>query len=209
VSPGFRLYLITDRQIARAPLAEVIDDALAAAPAGAVAVQLREKDLEGGTLFQLARRLREVTRRRGALLFVNGRVDVALAAQADGVHLPGGGLSPGHVRRLFPGALVGISTHAVVEVSRARDEGADFAVLGPLYETPSKAGYGEPLGLAPVRAAAKLGVPIYGVGGVNATRAPAVVAAGARGVACISAVLAASDPGGAVSEILGKIGRGG
>ena len=103
-----------------------------------VAVQLREKDLGGAELFALATQLRTITKMCGVQLFVNGRVDVALACGADGVHLGHGALPVSAVRQLAPQLTVGVSTHSVEEVRKAKDAGADFVVFGPVFATPSK-----------------------------------------------------------------------
>ena len=173
----------------------------AALEAGLPAVQLREKDLPGRPLLALAERLRAATARTGALLFVNDRIDVALAAGADGVQLGTGSVPVEVARRLLPpGALVGVSTHAPGEAATA----ADFALFGPVWETPSKAGAqgAARLGDA-VRAAA---IPVLAIGGVTAERVPAVRAAGAAGVAVIRAILAAPDPGAATRVLLAALG---
>ncbi|RMF88117.1 MAG: thiamine phosphate synthase, partial [Nitrospirae bacterium] len=108
--------------------------------AGVRLVQLREKGLADRDLLALARRLRALTRDHGALLLVNGRPDIALAAEADGVHLPVAGLPAPVVRALLgPGRLVGRSCHTLAEVAAAEAEGADYATFGPVYPTPSKA----------------------------------------------------------------------
>jgi thiamine-phosphate pyrophosphorylase len=176
----FRLYLVTDRELARPSLEEVVERALGAAPPGAVAVQVREKDLSGGPLLRLARSLREITERHGAPLLVNDRVDVALAVGATGVHLPREGLPVAEVRRLFPQGLVGVSTHSPAEVAQARTEGADFAVFGPVFDTPSKRRYGPPVGLAALGEAVQCGLPVFALGGVDACTAPAVARVGGR-----------------------------
>ena len=196
------VHLITDRRLAGDPIAR-LDLALAGAAPGAVAVHLREKDLGGGALLALARALGAVARRHGQLLLVNDRLDVALAAGADGVHLPAAGVAPADARRLLgPAALVGVSCHGVADVRRARDGGASFATFSPIYDTPSKRAYGPHVGLAALREAAAVGLPLVALGGVDAARAPEVVAAGARGVAAIRAWLEAPDPGRAVAALL-------
>jgi thiamine-phosphate pyrophosphorylase len=200
--PRFRLYLVSDRRIAPGSLPEVLDAALAGAPPGTVGVQLREKDLDGRELYRLAEAVRRVTARRGAVFLVNDRADVARAVGADGVHLPAGGLPVPEVRRVFPGALVGVSAHAAEEVARARAQGADFAVLGPVFDTPSKRGFGPPLGLEELSRASRLGLAVYAIGGITPARTPPCLAAGAQGVACISAVIRASNPAAAVKEFL-------
>ena len=168
-------------------------------------MQLREKDLAGRELFRLAEELRVVTTAAGAPFFVNDRADVARAAGADGVHLPAGGLRVADVRRLWPEALVGVSTHAPEEVAGAAVEGADFTVFGPVYDTPEKRPYGAPLGLAALAEAARGRLPVYAIGGVGVAEAAEVSRAGARGVACIRAVLGAPDPARAVAGILGAL----
>ncbi|HEY8370937.1 MAG TPA: thiamine phosphate synthase [Thermodesulfobacteriota bacterium] len=205
----FRLYLVTDRKAAEAAgrtLPAVLAAALARAAArGArVGVQLREKDLDGGPLFALAREVRAVTRDHGARLLVNDRLDVAIAAEADGVHLPARGLPPDAARKLLAATgLVGVSTHSAAEAAAARDRGADFVVLGPVYEPTSKRAAGPPLGVAALAGAVgEAGLPVLALGGLTPERVAEVVQAGAHGVACIGAVMAASDPAAAVDRFL-------
>jgi thiamine-phosphate pyrophosphorylase len=199
-----RVYLITDRNVAP-DLPGRVEAALGGLPPGVAAVQLREKGLGGGALLELARALLPAVERAGQRLLVNDRLDVALAAGAHGVHLPSAGVPPGEARRLLgPEAWIGVSCHGAEDVRRARAGGADFATFGPLYDTPSKRAYGAPVGLARLGEAAALGLPLVGLGGVDAARAPAVRAAGASGVAAIRAWLGADDPGRAVRELLGE-----
>jgi thiamine-phosphate pyrophosphorylase len=201
-----RLYLITDRRAtAGRSLADVVAAALAAVPVearGAVAVQLREKDLEARALLALARELREVTSAAGAALYVNDRVDVALAAGADGVHLPAGGLAPADVARIAPDLSIAVSTHARSEVEAAARAGARFAVFGPVWDTPSKRPYGPPLGVEALREATGVGLPLLALGGVTPDRVYECRAAGAAGAAVIRAVFAADDPGAALVRLL-------
>lgn len=197
------VHLITDRRLAP-DLAARAAAALAGLPPGTCAVHLREKDLGGRALLALARALAGVCHARGQRLLVNDRLDVALAAGADGVHLPSAGAPPADARRLLgPGALVGVSCHSAADVARARDGGASFATFSPLFDTPSKRAYGPPVGLDALRGAAALGLPLVGLGGVDAARAPEVRAAGAVGVAAIRAWLEGPDPAGAVRALAG------
>lgn len=155
--------------------------------AGVDAVQLREKQLDDRRLFEIASRARNRLPPE-VLLLVNGRVDIALAARADGVHLPAAGLSVAALRRRFgPALVIGRSTHAPGEVATARDEGADYATFGPVFATPSKAAYGAPPGLAGLREATAAGLPVLALGGVGAGRLAEVAAAGAAGAAGIRA----------------------
>src|SRR5262245_52127821 len=166
-------------------------------------VQLREKDLEGGALFALAEALVAECRRVGARLLVNDRIDVALAAGADGVVLPADSFPTDVARRLLgPTRLVGRSTHSAAEVERALHEGSEFVLFGPVYETPSKAAFGPPQGIEALRAAARFPIPVYAVGGVTGENAHAVLQAGAHGVAVIREVMAAEDPAGAVARLI-------
>jgi thiamine-phosphate pyrophosphorylase len=159
------------------------------AAAGVDAVQLREKDLDDADLYALAHRARALLPPSIALL-INGRPDVALAAAADGVHLPAAGLPAEAVRRRWGGRLtIGVSTHAPEEVEAARRAGADYVVFGPVYPTPSKARCGPPAGLDGLRRAAAAGLPVLALGGVGADRLAELAAAGASGAAGIRCFL--------------------
>jgi thiamine-phosphate pyrophosphorylase len=198
----FRLCLVTDRGATGGrPLIEVVEVCLGA---GLRAVQLREKALVAGELFELAGELRALTWRYGARLLVNDRADVALAVGADGVHLPAAGLPPAVARKVLgPDRLLGVSTHHPDEVEASGRDGADYVVFGPVYETPSKEAYGAPAGLAALaRACERSTVPVLAIGGVTVSRLAEVRAAGAAGAAVIRALLAAPDPAGATKRML-------
>ena len=197
-----RVYLVTDPS-GGSDLLSRTASALAGLPPGVAAVQLRARGATGRELLEAARGLRLVVSRAGQLLLVNDRIDVALAAGADGVHLPSAGVPPGDARVLVgKGRLVAVSCHSAADVLRARDGGADFVTFGPVFDTPSKRRYGAPVGLHRLREACALGVPIVGLGGVDASNAASVSAAGAFGVAAIRAWLDAVDPGAAVRRLL-------
>lgn len=199
------VHLITDRRLVP-DLPARLALALAGAPPGLVAVHLREKDLPGGALLALARALLPVVRRHRQALVVNDRLDVALAAGADGVHLPAAGLPPEAARaRLGPAALVGVSCHGAGDVRRARAGGASFATFSPVWDTPSKRAYGPPVGLAALAEAAALGLPLVALGGVTAANAAEARAAGAAGVAVIRAWLEGPDPAAAVRALAGSV----
>ena len=204
-----QVYLITDRRATNdRPLAEVVARALdgAGAHAGSVAVQLREKDLDPRALLALARALRAVTAAHGARLFVNDRVDVALASGADGVHLGAGALAGADVHAVAPGLEVAVSTHAVAEVIRLRDAPwLSFVVFGPVFETPSKRPYGPPLGVPALQQACATGASIVAIGGLDGERARACRAVGVAGVAVIRAILSTIDPGRAMAGFFGAI----
>jgi thiamine-phosphate pyrophosphorylase len=179
VPPTFSLLAISDRASLGLPIADWLR-ALGASGVGAV--QLREKDLDDRDLYELARLARE-TLPPATRLLVNGRLDVALAAGADGVHLPADGVPAAPLRARFgPGVLIGRSTHTVAEVERARDEGVDYVTFGPVWATPGK---GAPVGLAELARAAAAGLPVYALGGVTLERLGELAAAGAAGAAAI------------------------
>lgn len=190
----FSLYLITDRrQAGGRPLLEVVEAALAG---GVRAVQLREKDLSTAELYDLAWEMRALTSRYDARLLINERLDVALAVEADGVHLGVNSLPVTAARRIAPDLLIGYSSHGVAEAAAAIAKGADFATFGPVFPTPSKAVYGEPVGLTELGRACSLptGDLIFALGGIKRDNLEQVTAAGCYRVALISDILAASDP---------------
>jgi thiamine-phosphate pyrophosphorylase len=191
----FSLYLITDRnQVAdKHTLFSTVESAL---KGGVKAVQLREKDLSATELLPLAQDLRDLTRHYDARLFINDNIDIALAVQADGVHL-GGHSRPTDVIRERVGQklLIGISTHSKAEIKLAAEQGADFVTFGPVYATPSKAEYGVPQGLDKLADACRdSSIPLFALGGITPARAIEVQHAGASGVALISAIIASPDP---------------
>jgi len=193
-----------------APLGPELDAWLAAlAAAGVNAVQVRRKELGDRALLALVERCRAALPRSVAVL-VNARVDVAVAAGAEGVHLPADGLATADARRLAQGLgvelLVGRSTHAVPEVSRELAEGADYVAFGPVYPTPSKERYGPPAGLAGLREAACLGLPVLALGGIDAGRVAEVAAAGAHGVAAIRACYPPDGPARLAAEVRRQLG---
>jgi thiamine-phosphate pyrophosphorylase len=207
---GFRLYLITDRHVVKGgDLVAACVAALSAAPSGSVALQLREKDLPARELYELALRLREVCTRAGALLIVNDRVDVAIAAQADGVHLPFDSIGVSMARKLLrPERLIGVSSHSPPDVSGAAREGADFAVFGPVFDPLSKPATGPAWGESGLEAACHAGaIPVFALGGITPERARELFAstnptARPAGVASIGAVFGADSPALATAAML-------
>ncbi|RMG10918.1 MAG: thiamine phosphate synthase [Deltaproteobacteria bacterium] len=198
-----RLLLVTHRHLVP-DLAQAVGRALEGAPPGTAAVLLREKDLSGGPLLDLACRIGSLARAAGAPWLVSDRADVAAAAGAAGVHLPERGLAPTDARRLLgAGAIVGRSVHWCPEETGTA--GADYLLFGPVFPTPGKTAVG-PEALAEVTARSPL--PVYAVGGITPERVPEVLAAGAAGVACIRAVFGARDPAAATEALLARLDVG-
>lgn len=200
--PQFDLYLVTDRHLAgpRGVL-WVIEEALAG---GARAIQLREKDLSGKELYRLAEKVKNLCARWQAQLLINDRADVALAVDADGVHL-GGRSMPVPATRELVGTkrLIGVSVHSLAEARSAQENGADFVVFGPVYATPSKAAYGEPQGLLRLKKVVeKVSIRVYPIGGIQAQKLAELKTTGVDSVALISAVMASPSPRSATQEVL-------
>jgi thiamine-phosphate diphosphorylase len=204
----FDLYLITDPTLP-GDVVTATEAALAAAPAGRIAVQLRAKTrtetLESTRdLVALARSLRTVTAARGALLFINERADVARIVGADGVQLPEDTFTPAEARTVLgEDALVGVSCHDAHGLSRAAAQKATFATLSPFASSPGK---GAPIALARFTdLVAGASLPVLALGGIGAADVPVALATGVAGIAVIRAVYAARDAGEAASALVGAL----
>ena len=187
-------YLITSGQTTAATTSgskdfrDTIQLITAAVAAKIDLIQVREKALTTKALYELARSATELTRNSATKLLVNDRADVAAAAGADGVHLTARSLPVPVVRRSFGhDFLIGVSTHSLDEARAARDAGADFAVSGPVFETPAKERYGPPVGLEQLKhVCAELEpFPIFAIGGITEDNFVDCLRAGAQGIAAI------------------------
>ena len=200
--PDLRLIVITDARLA-APrsLVDVVGQALGA---GAPAVQLRMKDAPARDMVALGRALQALARAAGALLFVNDRLDVALAIDADGVHLGPDDLPVAAVRALAPPRmLIGYSTDDAGLARRAARDGASYIGCGAVFGTASKDVGGERIGVERLDAvAAAVDVPVVGIGGIDATNIGEVARTRAAGAAVIGAIMTARDPAAATRGLL-------
>jgi thiamine-phosphate pyrophosphorylase len=198
--PDPALLLVTDRHQARLPLADVVRAALAA---GCRWVSVREKDLSDDDQIALALTLLPIARRYGARLTLHGDAALAKACGGDGVHLPAGSDPAASRALLGPDKLIGVSLHTITEAEAIDASVVDYAIAGPAFETPSKPGYGPEIGhkgLAEIAAVAP--VPVLAIGGLNATRAAEVLAAGPVGIAVMGSIMRAVDPGQEVKALL-------
>lgn len=205
---GFKLYLITNRKLF-ADSGEVFTAVEDALKAGVKAVQLREKDLPTRDLLDMAYRMRELTARYNARLFINDRADIAMCVNADGVHL-GQSSMPAYAVGKVVGdrMMIGVSTHNLDEALTAEREGADFITFGPIYPTPSKLKYGKPVGVESLKKIAeRVVIPIFGIGGIKPDNAKEVVNAGAYGAALISGILGETDIKSATKKYLKTLGE--
>ena len=170
-------------------------------------VQIREKDLVTRDLIALSRLLIPLVKQRQGTVLLNDRIDLVMALGADGIHLRSDSLPVPVARRLLgTERLIGISTHSVEEARIAEEEGADFIVLGPIFDTPSKRPYGPPLGVQVLHEACRtLRKPIFAIGGITPTRIPYVLSSGAYGVAVISSILQATSIPDTTGELLSRL----
>jgi thiamine-phosphate pyrophosphorylase len=194
LNPGdLLLYLCTDRaQLGGRPVAGAVEEAVAG---GATMVQLREKDASAREFYETALELRKVTERLGVPLVINDRLDIALAAGADGLHIGQSDIPLGAARALLgKSRFIGVSVGSPGEAMAAERGGADYLGAGAVYPTSSKDGVGEAIGLLGLSAIADaVGIPVVAIGGVSAENAAGVMGTGVAGIAVISAILSQPD----------------
>jgi thiamine-phosphate pyrophosphorylase len=199
--PDPPLLLITDRQQARKPLADILSAAFAV---GCRWASVREKDLPVADQIALAQSLLPIARQFGAWLTLHGDPAAARSAGIDGVHLAAGGDSAAARTMLGPEALIGLSVHTPAEAASVG--AADYIVAGPAYETASKPGYGPALNAAGISAIAKRSsVPVIAVGGIAASNLSEIMKAGAAGVAIMGGVMRAADPAAEMRDLLAAL----
>lgn len=198
------LYLIVDPQATRGRDVAVVAEA--AIRAGARIIQYRDKVKMKGEMLPEVRRLRDLCRQTGVLFIVNDHADLALVAEADGVHVGQKDLPVAELRRILPPTMIiGCSTNNLAEARKAREDGADYVGVGSVFPTATKLDT-RPAGLETIRQikAAGLGLPLVAIGGITAENVAEVVRAGADAFAVISAVCAADDPGAAAAELIAR-----
>lgn len=190
----FSLYLITDRKIAvNKSLVDIVKQAILA---GATIIQLRDKQVSIREMIKLGRILRYITKKTNTPFIVNDRLDVALALNADGVHL-GQDDMPVYMARKILGVnkIIGASARTMKEAKQAEKQGASYLGVGDIFGTGSKKDAGKPIGLGQLsKIVGSVSIPCVGIGGVNTDNAASVVKAGASGIAVISAIVGAPDP---------------
>lgn len=189
-----KLYLVTDRPLCLGrDLEWVVSEAV---KGGVSIVQLREKEASTREFVELATRLKNVLQPAGVPLIINDRIDVALAADADGVHIGQSDMPYGIARRLLgPDKIIGLSVENPEEVEEANALDVDYIAVSPVYGTPTKTDTAPPFGLEGLRRAVQIARhPVVAIGGMNERTAPDVFAAGADGIAVVSAICSAPDP---------------
>lgn len=187
------VYVITDRSVGRGRSHEEMT--AAAIAGGATVVQLRDKEATTGQLVDAASRMLPLTRRAGVPLIINDRVDVALGVDADGAHVGQDDLPAAIARRLLgPGKLLGVSAGTEAEAVAAERDGADYVGVGPVFQALAKPDAGPPIGVeALAQIVRAVQIPVVAIGGILHEHAPAMIRAGAAGVAVINAVLVEPD----------------
>lgn len=186
---AYRLCVITDPELGRG--LRHVDIATRAIEGGASMIQLRDKRAGVRQLLPEAREIASLCRERGARFIVNDRLDLALAVDADGIHLGQDDLPPLHARAaLGPGKILGVSTHSLEQAVRAAQEGADYLGIGPIFTTSTKGTGYEPVGCETIRQLhARIDLPLIAIGGITLDTISSVIHAGAAGVAVISAIV--------------------
>ncbi len=188
------LYLVTDRQLSKGRgLEEVVGSAV---KGGVTMVQLREKEASTREFIEIARRLKTLLSACGVPLIINDRIDVALAAEADGVHIGQSDMPYADARRLLgPEKIIGLSVETMDEVVSANALDVDYVGISPVFTTPTKTDTFRPFGIEGLREAVRLSThPTVAIGGINLSTAAEVLAAGADGLAVVSAICSADSP---------------
>ena len=206
----YSLYLVTDRSLAKGR--STLDIVRSAVQGGVSCVQVREKECSTLDFIEQARSIKAYLQSQGVPLIINDRVDVALAVEADGVHLGQTDMPLDMARKIIGDAMIiGISAESLADAVAAEKGGADYLGVSPIYATPTKTDTAAPLGLEGLQAIRqKVNLPLVGIGGLNQDNAAAVICHGGDGVAVVSAIVAADDPmqaAGDLRKIIDEAGK--
>lgn len=202
-----RLYLVTDRTLSLGrPLEEVVEKAV---KGGVTVVQLREKEADSRAFYQLALTLKQLLRPYRVPLIINDRLDIALAVDADGLHIGQSDLPYPIVRKLLgKEKIIGLSVESTEDAITANQWDVDYIAISPVYATPTKTDTAPALGLEGIRAITQLSVhPSVGIGGISHTNTTDIIRAGANGVAIVSGIMSASDPEKAARQFRNNIDK--
>lgn len=200
----FKLYAITGEQFHPGrPMLEVMEEAILG---GVDIIQLRDKDSSKREVLAKAKALRELTRKHGVTFIVNDHIDVALACDADGIHLGQDDLPLCEARKIVGNRIIGISTHAIEEARAAEREGADYIGVGPVFATKSKVDVVDPVTTAYVQqVTAEIRIPWVAIGGIKLHNVDEVLAAGASRICAISEIVGSENIQGVCRSFLEKI----
>jgi len=196
------IYIITDEVIV--PGRTHVDIARAAVEGGASVIQLRDKNASDEYMIEAGKAIRQLTRDAGVLFIVNDRLEVALACDADGLHVGSSDRPAAEIRHLLKGKILGVSAATLEEASRAGRDGADYIGVGPIFDTTTKLDAGDGIGLEMIEIlrAESGGLPVVAIGGINASNLADVARAGADSASLISAVVCAPDMKKATSDLV-------
>ena len=199
----FGLYFITDSKLTKKT---VIEDVKAAIKGGVKIVQYREKETSTRQMIKEAEEIKKICSKNNVIFIVNDRIDVALAVNADGLHISEEDMSYKYARELLKNKIIGLSAHSVVQALNNQKLGADYTSIGPIYHTTTKIPARKPIGLEPVKQLKnKLKIPFVAIGGINNANINDVLKAGAKNIAMISGIVAKKDVKGTVKKIIKTI----
>ncbi len=201
---GLDFVLITDRTIRGVKLIDIIEQAI---EGGVGTIQLREKNLNTKDLYDLAKETREITRKNDVKLIINDRVDIAIAVDADGVHLGWQSLEIDLARKMVGhGKLIGFSAHSLNDAEIAESSGADYVSISPIFKTTCKDYFMKPLGVDEIGKIKKhINIPVIALGGINENNIQMVLKNKADGIAVISAIFLSENPSESATNLCDKI----
>ncbi len=186
------LYLVTDRELSRLPFFDMIEKAL---EGGVTVIQIREKKLSTKEFIEEALKIKEIAKRKGVPTIINDRVDIALAVDADGIHLGNEDMPIEMARKIMGKKIIGASAHSVEEAMDKERKGANYIAVSPVFFTPTKPDAGTPLGREGIRKIKEaVKIPVIAIGGINKNNVVEVIKSGADGVAVVSAIVCSEDP---------------